>query len=192
MAKRKQSRPQPRKAPKGLSAAAILKAVDANSTRTQHRLNDRDSEAQQIDVRIPEDVLDFLEELYREPHLAAPDRSDLRTFGTRIAAILASLRDAYREGCRQGYIEGFIARRMPDKKRSATGNAAKRSLLVTLPDGTTMTRHERDAKMAAEYAGLVKLMKPTPAMQRLAGKYGFESWQGVRAALKKVEAGDRQ
>ena len=89
------------------------------------------------------------------------------------------------EGCRQGFVEGFVERRMPDKKRSDTGNAAKRKTLVELPDGRRMTRDERDTLMVVEYESLLTLkLKPTPAMERLAEKYGFESWQGVAAAMK--------
>jgi hypothetical protein len=92
---------------------------------------------------------------------------------------------AYRCGCIEGFIEGFVERRMPDKKRSDTGNAAKRKTLVQLPDGRRMTRDDRDALMVAEYESLLALkVKPTPAMERLAEKYGFESWQGVAAAMK--------
>jgi hypothetical protein len=102
---------------------------------------------------------------------------------------------AYMQGCAEGYIEGQIDRRIeeqrPRRERSAKANAAKQHVPVQVGDAT-MTRRERDARMAAEFVELVKLMKPTPAMQRLADKYGFESWQGVRAVLKRIEAGDRQ
>ena len=103
---------------------------------------------------------------------------DLLTMG-------AELQAAYMEGCRQGYIEGFVMRRTPDKKRSKAGNDSKRGVLVPLPDGRTMTRDERDAEMVAECERLLQLpMKPTPAYERLAGKYGFECWQGVKKAIE--------
>ena len=102
-----------------------------------------------------------------------------------VDAVSELMEAAYMEGCRQGFVEGFVERRMPDKKRSDTGNAAKRKTLVELPDGRRMTRDERDTLMVVEYESLLTLkLKPTPAMERLAEKYGFESWQGVAAAMK--------
>lgn len=68
--------------------------------------------------------------------------------------------------------------------RSQAGNASKRKAPVAV-GGSTMPREERDAAMAAEYVALLKRMKPTPACQLLADKYGFESWQGVDSAIKR-------
>jgi len=71
--------------------------------------------------------------------------------------------------------------------RSKTANDAKRHKLVKV--GSRMiTREQRDAEMAAEYAQLVenKHMKPTPACMKLADKYGFESHQGVMQAIKRL------
>ena len=68
--------------------------------------------------------------------------------------------------------------------RSQAGNASKRKAPVAV-GGRTMPREERDAAMTAEYVALLKLMKPTPACQLLADKYGFESWQGVDSAIKR-------
>ena len=102
-----------------------------------------------------------------------------------VDAVSELIEAAYKEGCRQGFIEGFVERRIPDLKRSDTGNAAKRKTLVQLSDGSRVTRDERDTRMVAEYESLLALkIKPTPAKDRLADKYGFESWQGVAAAMK--------
>lgn len=102
---------------------------------------------------------------------------------------------AYMQGCAEGYIEGQLDGRLeeqrPRRERSAKANAAKQHVPVQV-GGATMTRRERDARMAAEYAVLLKVMKPTPAKQRLADKYGFESWQGVDAAIKRFQACGRQ
>jgi hypothetical protein len=75
-------------------------------------------------------------------------------------------------------------RRSTDAKKSRKANASKRKTFV--PVGNRLIpRDERDALMAAEYAALLKVMKPTPACQQLAAKYGFDSWQGVRKAIEK-------
>jgi hypothetical protein len=100
------------------------------------------------------------------------------------AAVVCDLIEAaYMEGCQQGFIEGFVVRREPDRQRSKTANDAKRKKIVVVA-GKQMTREQRAAMMATEYASLRELMKHTPACQRLAGKYEFESWQGVAAAIK--------
>lgn len=168
-----------------LDRAAILKAAAAHAATIKERLAQRAADTAKIDVAIPLPVLHFLENLYVEPPLQVPDGKDFWADVECVAAIIAALRDAYRQGCREGYIEGFVARREPDRRRSRTANILKRKTRVHLPDGRTMTRDERDVLMLAEYPVLLELMKPTPAKQRLAGKYGFESWQGVDAVIKR-------
>jgi len=171
--------------PRSLKTDQIMKAAAAYAARFEERLAHRGNETAKIDTDIPELTLDFLDALYSEPNLVPPDGKDFWTDFRCIAAILAALRAAYRQGCREGYIEGFVARRKPDLRRSKTGNDSKRKTLIQLPDGRKMTRDERDAIVVAEYGSLLALkMKPTPAKQRLADKYGFESWQGVSAAIK--------
>jgi hypothetical protein len=143
------------------------------------RLARRPVEMQRDGYVLPADVAAFLKRLHDEPTFYY-DEVQIST--DQAKELVAA---AYMEGCRQGFIEGFVERRMPDKKRSDTGNAAKRRTLVQLPDGRRMTRDERDALMVAEHESLLALkVKPTPAMERLAEKYGFESWQGVAAAMK--------
>lgn len=172
-----------------LDRATILKAVAAHAATINARLTQRSADTANVDATIPQSVLNFLENLYAEPPLSVPNGKDGWADVERVAAIIVALRDAYRHGCREGYIEGFVARREPDRRRSRKANAAKRQTLVKLTDGTTMTRDERDALMFKEFVRLRELgMKRTPAMQRLAGKYGLDSWQGVDAAIKRSAA----
>jgi hypothetical protein len=168
-----------------LTADQIINAAAAYAAKIGQRMTQRDRDTAKIDTSIPEPVLEFLDALYQEPNLKPPDGKDFWTDFRRMAAILAALRAAYRHGCREGYIEGFVARREPDRQRSKTANDAKRKKIVIVA-GKQMTREQRDAMMATEYASLRQLMKHTPACQRLAGKYEFESWQGVAAAIKSV------
>jgi len=88
----------------------------------------------------------------------------------------------YREHLEQ--VPELQRRRDNAAARSQAGNASKRKAPVAV-GGSTMPREERDAAMAAEYVALLKRMKPTPACQLLADKYGFESWQGVDSAIKR-------
>jgi len=175
------------KLPRSLTADEIMAAVDARWNEVQARLEHRGTISRRRrkppSFELPSSVMDFLECLYREPSLIPPDGSDWRRDVARMAAVSRALWDAYRRGCAEGYIEGMISRAAPDHKRSATGNAGKRKALVAV-GSRTMTRDERDALMAAEHAQLAKLMRPTPAYQRLAAKYDYESWQGVAAAIK--------
>ncbi len=135
--------------------------------------------------QLPPDVRRFVSRVYGEWRLYHGPVGRHDEPPLPVDAVSHLMEAAYMEGCRQGFIEGFVERRMPDKKRSDTGNAAKRKTLVELPDGRRMTRDERDTLMVAEYQSLLTLKwKPTPAMERLAEKYGFESWQGVAAAMK--------
>ncbi|MBM4011835.1 MAG: hypothetical protein FJ275_04095 [Planctomycetes bacterium] len=67
---------------------------------------------------------------------------------------------------------------------SHIANEGKRKARVVVGD-KSMTRDERDAEMVAEYERLLQLpMKHTPACQRLAQRYEYESWQGVAHAIK--------
>jgi len=75
-------------------------------------------------------------------------------------------------------------RRSTAAKKSREANASKRKTFVAVGN-RLMPRDERDALMAAEYAALLKVMKPTPACEQLAAQYGFDSWQGVRKAIEK-------
>jgi hypothetical protein len=73
-------------------------------------------------------------------------------------------------------------RKAKDAHNSRKANDSKRRAPVRV--GTQLiSRDERDELMAAEYTALVKRMRPTPACQQLAEKYGFESWQGVKKAI---------
>lgn len=171
--------------PRSLLADQIIEAAAAHAARIDERLTQRANDNIKIDTHIPEPVIDFLDDLYHEPNLAIPDGKDFWTDANRVAAILTALRVAYRQGCREGYIEGFVARRKPDLSRSKTGNDSKRKTPMQLPDGRKMTREQRDTFIVAEYESLLLLkLKPTPAKERLAEKYGLESWQGVDAAIK--------
>ena len=172
---------------RALGRDAILKAAAAHAATIKERVAQRAADTAKIDAAIPQFVLEFLENLYFEPPLKVPDGKDFGADYERVAAIISALRDAYRQGCREGYVEGFVARREPDRRRSRTANAAKANQLVDTEEGQ-MTRAERDALILAEYPVLLKLMKPTPAKQRLAGKYRFESWQGVDAVIRRSAA----
>jgi len=157
-------------------------AATARRAARAQRMAQRPAAMRDAGFRLPADVAAFLRSLFQPGHVQLPAGRDLIVDALTMHD---ELQAAYMEGCRQGYIEGFVERRMPDKKRSDTGNTAKRKKIVQLPDGRRMTRDERDALMVVEYESLVALkMKPTPAMERLADKYGFESWQGVAAAMK--------
>lgn len=152
------------------------------------RLERRPVEMQQRSYRLPADVRSFLERLHNNP-LRFASIGGVQSISSDEAASM--IEAAYWEGCRQGYIEGRVQDREPRVARSKKANDAKQR--VTLQVGSlTMTRGERDARMAAEYAELVKLMKRTPACQRLAEKYHFESWQGVAAAIKQFHKRTRQ
>jgi len=174
-----------------LDKAAILKVAAAHARTINERLAQRSADTSKIDTTIPQPVLTFLENLYVTPPLEVPNGKDFWADIESVGAIIAALRDAYRHGCREGYIEGFVARREPDRRRSRTANDAKKHQLVEV-EGGTMTRAEREEAVWAEYPTLLKLMKPTPAKQRLAGKYGFESWQGVDAVIKRMKARNSQ
>jgi hypothetical protein len=127
----------------------------------------------------PADVLAFLLKQHRNP-LRAGLRVPDHVAGDEADEMIEA---AYLEGCRQGYIEGYVHRRQSDIKRSRAGNDGKRQSLVKVRD-EIMSRDERDERMAADYATLCEIMKPTAACMELASRYGFESWQGVRKALK--------
>jgi len=131
---------------------------------------------------LPTDVAAFLKRLHDNPlawrmqpqHVPLDDAREM-------------IEAAYMEGCRQGYIEGFVVRREPDLTRSIKANAGKRKAAVPVGN-RTMPRDQRDAEMVAEYGRLLQLpMKHTPACQRLAERYGFESWQGVAGAIKRFQ-----
>lgn len=67
---------------------------------------------------------------------------------------------------------------------SHVANKGKRKARVVVGN-RSMTRDQRDAEMVAEYERLLQLpMKHTPACQRLAEHYEYESWQGVANAIK--------
>jgi hypothetical protein len=176
-----------KKARRGMTRDQILVAAKAHEQRVAKRFMHRDSSLAGVDTSIPADVMTFLDALYATPPLTIPNSKDVAADGRLILAIDTALRDAYRQGCTQGYVEGFVARREPDRQRSRKANAAKASRVVTVGN-TTMTRAERNEAIVDEYPILLQLMKPTPAKQRLAGKYGFESWQGVDAVLKRAAA----
>lgn len=135
--------------------------------------------------RLPPDVAAFLTRLF---HVWRMDYALVEQPGkapVSADAVSDLIEAAYMEGCRQGYIEGFVVRREPDRTRSIKGNAGKRKAPVPVGD-RTMPRDQRDAEMVAEYGRLLQLpMKHTPACQRLAERYGFESWQGVAGAIKR-------
>jgi hypothetical protein len=162
------------------------KASEAAATvRHRERIERRPAEMKRRGYRLPDDVYTFLDRLYRDWLCFDAPVWQQGEPPLPVDAVSELMEAAYMEGCRQGFVEGFVERRMPDKKRSDTGNAAKRKTLVELPDGRRMTRDERDTLMVVEYESLLTLkLKPTPAMERLAEKYGFESWQGVAAAMK--------
>ena len=194
MSKKKTKRsvsPNRKKATKSLTRKQILDAEEAHSQRVTTRLARRDSDTSRIDISIPADVLAFLHSLYESPPLELPDGKDFWMDGRRIAAIVSALREAYSQGCVQGYIEGFVARREPDRQRSRKANDAKARKLVDVDSGK-MTRADRNAAIVDEYPQLLRVMNPTPAKERLAGKYGFESWQGVDAVIKAFAARDTQ
>jgi len=90
----------------------------------------------------------------------------------------------YREHLEQ--VPELQRRRDNAAARSQAGNNSKRKALVPV-GGRKMPREQRDAAMAAEYVTLLKRMKPTPACQLLAEKYGFESWQGVKSAIGRFQ-----
>ena len=152
------------------------------AARAQHRerLAARPADMRRRPYRLPADVHAFLARLHNNP-LRFASIDGLHAISTDEAA--GMIEAAYLRGCTEGYIEGRVADRQPRVARSKKANDAKQHVRVNV-GSLTMPRLERDALMAAEYAELVKLMKPTPACQRLAAKYEFESWQGVRAAIK--------
>ena len=157
---------------------AVQRAAFANKRKQHDSMRSR--------YKLPDDVRRFLERLYREPDMWPYDEPHIAR--ERVQELLMAV---YADGCTHGFIEGVVAKSESDRKRSLTGNAGKRSALVTV-GGVKMTRDERDARMAAEYAALCEIMKPTPAKQRLAGKYDFESWQGVSKALSEYQSRQRQ
>lgn len=182
MSKTKRTRTAKRSLP--LDKAAILRAAEKHASTISGRLKHRLADTSKIDAAIPQPVLAFLENLYVTPPLEVPDGKDFWADVESVGMIITALRDAYRHGCREGYIEGYVARRETDKRRSRTANEAKKHKLVEV-EGGTMTRAARAEAVCAEYPELLKLMKATPAKQRLAEKYHFESWQGVDAIIKK-------
>jgi hypothetical protein len=159
---------------KARESKRVLASREGYAARRAAFLNKRKQhDSMRSRYTLPDEVRLFLERLYDEPDLgyyAEPQIARER--------VKELLREVYSQGCTHGFIEGVVAKSESDRKRSRTGNAGKRSALVTV-GGVKMTRDERDARMATEYAALCKMMKPTPAKQRLAGKYDFESWQGV-------------
>jgi hypothetical protein len=187
--KAKAKRPAAIERPKSPLAARIMAAADAHWHEVQSRLNQQQGVVRRKPARfeVPAEVMEFLSELYEEPALRLPDGGDWRRDFARAENICRLMRDAYLQGCSQGYIEGVVARMEPDRKRNATANAAKRKAPVQFGK-IVMTRDKRDELMAAEYAQLITMMKPTPACQRLAIKYEYESWQGVAKAIKAFHA----
>lgn len=177
------------KRPKSLTAAQIMAAAAAHWNEVQARLAHRQGVVRHkpAQFEVPAEVMEFLSELYEEPALRLPDGDGWQKDFARAENICRLMRDAYLQGCSQGYIEGVVARMEPDRKRNATANAAKRKAPVQVGK-IVMTRDERDELMAAEYAQLITMMKPTPACQRLAIKYEYESWQGVAKAIKAFHA----
>jgi len=191
--KRKPSKSKAKRSPAGESrprevarlAKQIIAHADDDFRRMQEKLRSRPKRFQGDEFRLPEDVAYFLENLFGYPTAKLPDGNSVIADMHRLHRLAW---DAYMEGCRQGFIEGFVLRSAPDHKRSAAANASKRTAIVTVGKAS-MTRDERDALIAAEYGHLRMLMKHTPACQRLAGKYEFESWQGV---AKNIEAFEKR
>jgi hypothetical protein len=169
-------------------------AAEAKGRREAYtaKMNSRPKEMQGADYTLPDDVRLFLRKRYPAAIEHDAEWQMMKAVGwpddsrvhVALHDVLAdAIHAAYMAGCTEGYIEGVVMRMAPDRKRSATANYGKRKVPVAVGK-VTMTRDERDALMADEFAKLVTIMKPTPAYQRLAGKYGYESWQGVAAAIK--------
>lgn len=187
----------------GAKEAALAKLAewDSRSADLQARLTAR-PRGLKNEFSLPQEVAEFLWQLHEPMSMAVRFglwHELLSLLGSKSHAnqseaegmLSAVYEYAYAEGCRQGYIEGFVARRAPDISRSKKANAGKRKKVVVV-DGEAITLDERDARMQAEYAELVQLMRPTPAKQRLAEKYGFESWQGVNKALEALPKRSRE
>lgn len=150
---------------------ASRKRYESQRAAFRARLGRRPVEMQHDGYTLPADVAAFLQRFHHEPRFYSGEVQISVEQARRLAEA------AYMDGCRQGYIEGFVVRRMPDKKRSANANAGKRRVLVTLPDGTAMTRDERDAAIVAEYPLLTTLMDAGAAQFRLAEKNGISDKQ---------------
>jgi hypothetical protein len=143
------------------------------------------------DFALPQDLQDWLLSLFSTAkidrffwqHSFSAGEADSREVEANCYELRNLAIECYLEGCRQGYIEGYVHRRQSDIKRSRAGNDGKRQAPVKVRD-EIMSRDERDERMAADYATLCEIMKPTAACMELASRYGFESWQGVRKALK--------
>ena len=170
------------------------------------RLSQRPAEMRARGFRLPDEVQKWLairmervahelcrwhdaEQCFRDPWGGRSffwDRDDAEQLKNHDGVCLASTL-AFVQGCMEGYIEGYLQRLQVDRRRSATGNRGKRQAPVRVHD-TVMSRDERDELMAADYAELCEIMSPTRACMELASRWDFESWQGVRKALKKYVA----
>lgn len=96
-----------------------------------------------------------------------------------------AVRDAYLEGCLQGYIEGQLVYRTAAQERSRSANAAKRTKRVAV-GGRSMTLNERDAAIVREFPSLRASAGSIEAQLRLAEKYGLESREQIANILRKA------
>jgi hypothetical protein len=151
--------PHRKRLPKSLTAAEIMARADmyAQKIQAQEERRQLKVERNPTDYELPVEVQKFLDALYNEPNLLPPNGSCVRTDTVRMWRILQALRDAYRQGCRQGYVEGRLTE-VVAKDRRLIGKMAKERAKLVSYDGVKIPMDERDAKIFFEL----------PAMRRSA------------------------
>lgn len=157
----------------------------AAKARHRERIERRPAQMRARNYRLPADVAAFLEWLYENP-LSWLNRDG--EWAVPVDEAKEMIADAYREGCRQGYIEGRVADLEPKRERSRKANAAKRQRPQDC-GGHMMTLDQRDAAIVAEYPTLRAMLGPEEARWRLSQKYDLSTKQVGNVIRKATKNG---
>jgi hypothetical protein len=185
MAKRKASKRKPtagkakrarrhERLPKSLTSEQILAAADASASEVQSRLELRQFKVERtpVDFEPPAEVQTFLDALYQEPRLLLPKGVSAWDNTALACRIVQALWDAYRQGCRQGYIEGRVVEVTARDYRTIRKTKKTRAKLVPY-DGGKISMDERDTQIFFELS----------SMRREHGSDAGDELMGRRACL---------
>ncbi len=187
---------------RGKSRSATPQPNSAKSVKKKRRLSDRDmavlaeagrrkaeyrdrflrhcDEANRQGYRLPADVEAFLLRLFPEPLYLPIGKDEFSR-----DEVMGFLREAFLDGCKEGYIERLVVDREPRRARAINANAAKRKK-PRERDGAVFTLDDRDAEIVSEYRALrAAMMLAGDAQYRLATKHGLTDKQ-IRNILSKA------
>jgi hypothetical protein len=119
----------------------------ARREQHQQRIGRRPEEMRASDYRLPPDVVAFLRRIYNNPLKFAEHLKDLPLVGTVEAKELID--NAYMEGCRQGFIEGFLYGE--DKARPGALKNRERLRQQNLDKLSRLGIADRNAEIVAEF-----------------------------------------